>query len=150
MIKVILGVVFLLSDILSTVPLANAQSTFSWNFTCEGSKFQQETGFVSIAATTWNWTVNGVAENAGSGRANCNESANQTNTVSGSGAVPANANGIVAFVRAQTAGGHGCSASTSQSFSSTGTVNIKNLSCSAHGVESGLSTFIEATFNLRS
>src|SRR3989442_6286108 len=114
--KAIIGFVSVLSIILSTMPLASAQSTFSWNFTCEGSKFQQP-GFVSFAVATWNWTVNGVAENPGSGSATCAESGNSTGTVSGSGTVPTNANGITASVRAQTGGGHTCTVSTSQSFS---------------------------------
>lgn len=134
---------------LSASPLALAQSTFSWNFTCQGSKFQQEVGFVSTASATWNWTANGTPENSGSGTARCNSSANQTNMVSVAGSVPANANGITVFVRAQTAG-RTCTTSTSQPFSNKGTVSIKNLSVACHGVESGLSTFIEATFNLQS
>lgn len=148
--RTLVSLTLVLAVALSTMPLGFAQSTFSWNFTCSGSKFQQEVGFVSTASATWNWTANGTPENSGSGTTFCNESANQSNTVSGSGAVPANANGITVFVRAQTAGGHGCTVSTSQSFSNKGTVNIKNLSCSAQGVESRLSTFIEATFNLQS
>ena len=125
-----------------------ANLTYTWSLTCEGSKFQAP-GIVSGAHATWNWTVNGVAENAGSGSATCSESGNSTSTVSASGAVPTSANGITASVRAQT-GGRTCTTTTSQSFSNKGTVSIKNLSVTCQGVESGESTFIEAIFNLQS
>jgi|ERR671923_2198043 hypothetical protein len=147
--KTIIGLVTLLGIFLSTVSLVNAQSTFSFSITCEGSKFQAP-GKVGSADAIWNWTVNGVAENAGSGKATCTEINNEKNTVSGTGAVPANANGITATLTAQVESGRTCTVATSQSFSNKGTVNIKNLSVTCQGVESGLPTFEKAIFNLQS
>ncbi len=145
--KAIIGFVSVLGIMLSTMPLASAQSTFSWNFTCDGSKFAF---FGGSATATWNWTVNGVAENTGSGSAGPCGACIPACTVSGSGAVPINANGITATVKAQVESGKVCTVSTSQSFSNKGTVSIKNLSVTCQGVEEGKSSFIEATFNLKS
>ncbi len=145
--RAIIGVVFLLGAILSFVPLANAQSTFSWSLTCKGSKFAF---FGGSAFAEWNWTVNGVAENAGSGTTPSCGAAIPSITLSGSGTVPANANGIIASVIAHAESGRTCTASTSQSFSNKGSVSINNLSVSCQGVEDGKTSFIEATFNLKS
>ncbi|MBO0887530.1 hypothetical protein J2P12_00355 [Candidatus Bathyarchaeota archaeon] len=147
--RTIIGLVTLIGVILSIVSLANAQTTFSFSITCEGSKFQAP-GKVGSANAIWNWTVNGVPENAGSGKAICSEINNDKNTVSGTGAVPANANGITVTLTAQVESGKTCTVSTSQSFSNKGTVNIKNLSVTCQGVESGLPTFEKAIFNLQS
>src|SRR3989442_13247988 len=146
--KAIIGFVSVLGIILSTMPLASAQSTFSWNFTCKGNKFAFP-GIGSSATATWNRTVNGVAENPGSGSAFCGASDNSTFTVSGSGTVPTNANGITAFIHAQT-GNNGCTVSTSKSLSQNGSVSINNLTVKCSGAEEGKLTFIEATFNLKS
>lgn len=147
--RILLGTVFLLATILPIIPLANAQSTFSWSITCEGSKFQAP-GKVGSAHAVWNWTVNGVPENAGSGQAICSEVNNSKETVSGTGTVPSNANGITATLTAQVESGRTCTVSASQSFSNKGTVSIKNLSVTCQGVESGLPTFEKAVFNLQS
>ncbi len=134
--------------VLSAIPVVAAtqtSSTYSWSFTCQGSKFAT---FGGSAEVTWNFTVNGVAENAGSGSAGPCGACQPACTISGSGAVPTNANGITATVTAQVESGKVCTVSTSQPFSKQGTVSIKNLSVQCQGVEEGQSSFIEATFNL--
>ncbi len=140
----VLGIV-----IVSTMPvMAAAQtSSYSWSLTCQGSKFAF---FGGSASATWNWTVNGVPENTGSGSSGPCGACLPACTVSGIGVVPTNANGITATVTAQVESGKVCTVSTSQSFSNKGTVSIKNLSVQCQGVEEGKSSFIEATFSLQS
>ncbi len=129
-------------------PLANP-TVISLNPKTIYSYYECSTFFL-VESHEWNWTVNGVAENTGSGSAGPCGACIPACTVSGSGAVPINANGITATVKAQVESGKVCTVSTSQSFSNKGTVSIKNLSVTCQGVEEGKSSFIEATFNLKS
>lgn len=140
--RILIALVFVLSAALYAVPLAAAQSSFSFKISCKGNT---PFSILGSADGSWNWTVNGVKENGGF--ITCNTSGGGF-SATGSGTVPSNANGIVASLSVQRAN---CfkTVSTTQSFTSHGTVSV-SLKADCTGFKAGVGSLsISASFTLK-
>jgi hypothetical protein len=140
--RIAISLILVLGIALSVVPAAIAQSVYSFKMTCKGN---QPVAIEGAATTTWNWTVNGAFMNGGF--TSCNTSGGGF-TVTGSGTVPSNANGITASMSIHRAN---CfkTVSTSQSFMPGGKVSI-TLKASCTGFKAGVGSLtIDASFTLK-
>ena len=130
--NIIIPVVLIVGMTLSILPLANAQSTYSWTLNCKRSG-----GLVGNIFAQWNWTSNG--KTVQSNTAFCS-------ATPGSGTVPSSANGITARLVTEFSRGTGCfnQDSVTKSFAS-GTVPSIQLksscSTSAYGQRDTASAF---------
>lgn len=141
--KFFVVLVFVLGTSLLIVPMAAGQQVYTFKMGCKGN---QPFAIVGAATTVWNWTVNGVKENGGF--ASCNTTGGGF-TVTGTGTVPSNANGITASMSVHRAN---CAktVSTSQSFAQGGSVSI-SLKASCTGSKAGVGSLsIDASFGLKS
>jgi len=138
MARTFVSLTIVLAAVLSALPVVAAQSSYNWTLTCKGGVG----GITAGSAARWNWTQNGVSI-AGS-YSFCTTYANQKLSVSGTGTVPANANGIVVllYVHAKN-----CFSSTSTTRPFTTGVSI-SLKASCTGNAYGTPVPITGTFDL--